>query len=126
MKTIILILCSVYPIFCLGQISRFDQPAQNMPKYQPFTYDELSRILNRAEQKQANNEQKVLKLIDDVCYLHALTNDTLFQKRMVSLYNILKYWYEEVPLAKMDNEIKKVELSIKEAITEHNKRINKK
>lgn len=119
-------LCLLYSCICYGQINRFDQPPQNSPRYQPITYSEISNVLDKVEQKQAYNEKRVLKLIDEVCYLHSLTNDTLFQKRMVSLYNILKYWYEEVPLVTMDNNIKKIERSIQDAIIEYNERIKRK
>lgn len=122
MKTLAIIFFLSCSSLCYGQINRFTQTTET-PKFQPFTYEELSKPLDRAEQKQAYNEKRVLKLIDDVCYLHSLTNDTLFQKRMVSLYDLLKYWYEEVPLVTMDNSIKKVELSIRDAIKEHNERI---
>ena len=80
--------------------------------------------LLEAQEKYNNNSAKVDALINWIFKLKKNTTETEFSLSMDSFYKELKSYYEKhLDLAKMDTQIKQVELGIKEAIDSYNKRI---
>lgn len=75
-------------------------------------------------QKYDNNAAKVNSLIDWTFELKKNKTDNEFQRQIDNYYKELKSYYDNnLDLARMDTQIKQVELGIKEAIDAYNKRV---
>jgi tetratricopeptide (TPR) repeat protein len=75
-------------------------------------------------QRYDNNAAKVNALIDWTFELKKNKTDNEFQRQIDDYYKVLKSYYDNnLDLARMDTQIKQVELGIKEAIDAYNKRV---
>jgi len=94
-------------------------------KFKPLSFEEMITPLKIAQEKYNNNSAKVDALINWIFELKKNTNETEFTLRMDYFYKELKSYYEkDIDLARMDAQIKQVELGIKEAIDSYNTRVS--
>lgn len=122
-KTIILTLIIITSLSCFSQINQYDTPSH--ATYTPLTMEQIQAPARMMRQRYDNNAAKVNALIDWTFELKKNKADNEFQRQIDNYYKVLKSYYDNnLDLARMDTQIKQVELGIKEAIDAYNQRVN--
>lgn len=89
-------------------------------KFKPFNYGEMESAVMAVQRKYEVNEKKVDALIDCIFEIKGQTSDKEFLQKMDNYYKRLKSFYGQ-DLARMDREIREVQLGIKEEVDKYNR-----
>ncbi|MFV0312939.1 MAG: hypothetical protein ACK5KN_14995 [Dysgonomonas sp.] len=90
-------------------------------KFKPFSYGEMESAVMAVQKKYEANEKRVDALIDYIFEIKEQTSDKEFLQKMDSYYKKLKSFYGQ-DLARMDREIREVQLGIKEEVDKYNRK----
>ena len=122
-KIVFLTLVILTKLTCFSQINQYDTPSH--ATYTPLTQQEIYAPAKMMRQRYDNNAAKVDGLINWIFELKKTTTESEFSLSMDYYYKILKSYYDNnLDLARMDTQIKQVELGIREAIELYNKRMS--
>jgi len=101
------------------------KPVEYKSQYDPESTRMAREIMIRSQQKYDNNRQYIDNLIDWIFDLKTKTNDEDFIYAMNVYYKKLRS-YDDKDLGRLTNDIRNVELSIKEEIYKYNSRLKMK
>lgn len=90
-------------------------------KFKPLNYGEMESAVMAVQRKYEANEKKVDALIDYIFEIKEQTTDKDFLKKIDKYYEKLKGFYGQ-DLARMDREIREVQLGIKEEVDNYNRK----
>lgn len=109
-----------------SQVNMYDKPIKVNPKstFAPVDLNQMQKAINVRQAKYDANLKYVDELIDWTYSLRSETNDHIFISKMSSYYKKLRS-FDNKDLSIMTNQIRDVELGIKDEIYKYNARIRK-
>ncbi len=122
MKTYITVALLGIALSSFAQINRYSNgpiPANIQSTYTPLDLNAVENAINKRQQEYDDNQKKIDGLIDWIYELKGQTSDEEFKEALSEYYKTLRS-FDGQDLSRMNDEIRDVELGIKELIDKYN------